>query len=88
MQFYGYHGALEEERRIGQRFDVDVSLILDLYRAGSTDRLDQTVNYADVYTKVKEIVEGPPCALIEHVAEKIAETVCKIILWFANAGCM
>ncbi|BBN97379.1 2-amino-4-hydroxy-6-hydroxymethyldihydropteridine diphosphokinase [Sporolactobacillus terrae] len=75
MQFYGYHGALEEERRIGQRFDVDVSLILDLYRAGSTDRLDQTVNYAEVYTRVKEIVEGPACALIEHVAEKIAETV-------------
>lgn len=75
MQFYGYHGVLPEERRIGQRFDVDVSLTCDLYQAGSSDQLDQTVNYADVYERVKAIVEGAPCALIETVAERIAGAV-------------
>ncbi|MCO7176951.1 2-amino-4-hydroxy-6-hydroxymethyldihydropteridine diphosphokinase [Sporolactobacillus kofuensis] len=85
MQFYGYHGALPEEQRIGQRFDVDLALICDLYQAGITDQLDQTVNYADVYTQVKEIVEGPAWALIETVAEKIAE---KILSQFdAVQGC-
>jgi dihydroneopterin aldolase/2-amino-4-hydroxy-6-hydroxymethyldihydropteridine diphosphokinase len=75
MQFYGYHGALPEEQRIGQRFDVDVTLNCDLYQAGTTDQLEQTVNYAEVYMQVKEIVEGRACKLIETVAEKIAEAI-------------
>ncbi|SFG77807.1 dihydroneopterin aldolase / 2-amino-4-hydroxy-6-hydroxymethyldihydropteridine diphosphokinase [Sporolactobacillus nakayamae] len=75
MQFYGYHGALPEEQRMGQRFDVDVTLNCDLYQAGTTDQLDQTVNYAEIYMQVKEIVEGHACKLIETVAEKIAETI-------------
>ncbi|MCO7127751.1 2-amino-4-hydroxy-6-hydroxymethyldihydropteridine diphosphokinase [Sporolactobacillus shoreicorticis] len=75
MQFYGYHGALLEEQRMGQRFDVDLVLKCDLYQAGTTDRLDQTVNYAEIYTQVKEIVEGCSYALIETVAEKIAEAI-------------
>jgi dihydroneopterin aldolase/2-amino-4-hydroxy-6-hydroxymethyldihydropteridine diphosphokinase len=75
MQFYGYHGALPEEQRIGQRFDVDVTLNCDLYQAGTTDQLEQTVNYAEVYMQVKEIVEGRAHKLIETVAEKIAETI-------------
>ncbi|RYM04921.1 2-amino-4-hydroxy-6-hydroxymethyldihydropteridine diphosphokinase [Sporolactobacillus sp. THM7-7] len=75
MRFYGYHGALPEEKKIGQRFLVDVTLSVDLYQAGISDRLDQTINYAQVYSIVREIVEGPSCKLIERVAERIAETL-------------
>lgn len=75
MQFYGYHGALLEEQRMGQRFDVDVTINCDLYQAGTTDQLEQTVNYAEIYMQVKEIVEGRAYKLIETVAEKIAETI-------------
>lgn len=75
MRFYAYHGALPEENKIGQRFRVDVELSADLYSAGSSDRLDQTINYAEIYGLVKDIVEGPSFKLIETVAEHIAETV-------------
>lgn len=75
MRFYGYHGALPEERKLGQRFQVDVSLSLDLYRAGSSDSLDQTVDYGNVYRAIREIVEGKSCRLIETVAERIAENL-------------
>lgn len=75
MAFYGYHGALPEENRLGQRFKVTVSLALDLFEAGRTDALDQTVNYAEVYTICQSIVEGRPYQLIEAVAEKIATTL-------------
>jgi dihydroneopterin aldolase len=75
MHFYGYHGALPEERAIGQRFVVDVELALDLRPAGTSDDLARTVNYAAVYEQVRAVVEGPPCALIEAVAERIAAAI-------------
>lgn len=73
LEFYGYHGVLHEENKLGQRFIVDLVLELDLSKAGQTDNLNETVNYAEVYEKVKGIVEGEPIKLIEKVAEQIAE---------------
>ncbi|QUW20711.1 dihydroneopterin aldolase [Sporosarcina sp. Marseille-Q4063] len=75
MEFYGYHGALPEETKLGQRFRVTVSLATNLEEAGKTDNLDKTVNYAEVYELCKEIVEGAPKKLIEAVAEIIAENL-------------
>jgi len=75
MRFYGYHGALAAERELGQRFEVDVELALDLRPAGQSDDLARTVNYAAVYDDVRRVVEGPPCRLIEALAERIAAHV-------------
>src|SRR3954447_3042731 len=75
LEFYGYHGALPEETKLGQRFRVTVSLATDLAEAGKTDELDKTVNYAEVYSVCQSIVEGEPVKLIETVAEKIAADV-------------
>lgn len=72
MSFYGYHGVFEEENKLGQRFIVDVNLGLDLAKAGLTDQLDETINYGDVYSIIKQIVEGKPYKLVEAVAEKSA----------------
>lgn len=72
MEFYGYHGVLREENILGQRFLVDVTLELDLQSAGRSDRLEHTINYADVYERCRMIVEERTFALIEAVAEAIA----------------
>ncbi len=73
MEFYGFHGVLPEEKKLGQRFIVDVKLQLDLKKAGKTDRLEESVNYADVFETCKEVVEGRTFNLIETVAENIAD---------------
>jgi len=75
MQFFGYHGVFPEENKLGQRFYVDLELSLDLSKAGQTDDLEQTVNYAEVYERVKRIVEGKPFRLIEALAENVASDV-------------
>jgi dUTP pyrophosphatase len=75
LTFYGYHGAFDEERRLGQRFIVRLRLGLDLSAAGRSDDLTQTVNYAVVAEAVKQVVEGPPFRLIEALGETIAATV-------------
>lgn len=40
MEFYAYHGLLREEKKLGQRFIVDVELFLPLNRAGRSDRME------------------------------------------------
>lgn len=75
MVFYGYHGVFEAEREIGQRFEVDVELHLDLRSAGRSDDLDATVNYVDVYTAVKDIVEEQEFDLVESLAEAVAQQI-------------
>lgn len=81
MAFYGYHGNLAEEQKIGQRFYVDAVLYLDLTKAGQTDDINDTINYAEVYEQVKAVVEGTSCCLIERVASLILEK-----LWNGHRG--
>ena len=75
MRFFGYHGVLDAERVLGQRFEVDVAMSLDLGPAGRHDDVARTVDYGAVFEGVRAIVEGPPSALIEAVAERIAAWV-------------
>ncbi len=71
LQLYACHGVDPAERRLGQRFEVDVELTLDLAPAGRTDDLAATVNYQAVYNVVRDAMD-PPCLLLEAVAERIA----------------
>lgn len=73
MEFWGFHGVFPEEQLRGQTFIVDVTLWIDLERAGSTDDLLDTVNYGELYEKIKYIVEQKRFNLIEALAKNIAD---------------
>ena len=73
--FFARHGVLEEEARLGQRFKVDVQLTLRDGLEFEADTTEQTVNYADVYTVVKEIIENKRFNLIERLAEVVASEI-------------
>jgi len=73
--FYGYHGVLPEENRLGQRFIVDIEITTDTRAAAVGDDLTKTVDYVRVYEDTKAIVEGAACKLIETVAERIAHSI-------------
>lgn len=75
MEYFGYHGVFEEERKLGQRFYVDLELELDLREAGQSDDLSKTVNYAEIHELLRKIVEGKSFKLIEALAEHIASAV-------------
>ncbi|MDQ0091778.1 dihydroneopterin aldolase [Paenibacillus anaericanus] len=75
MEYYGYHGVFDEERKLGQRYYIDLTLELDLHEAGINDDLSKTVNYAEVHELVKGIVEKKSFKLIEALAEDIASSV-------------
>ena len=75
MRFFGFHGAHEAEKQLGQRFVLDLELGLDLRAAGQSDDLERTVSYSTVYSLVREIAEGPSLNLLEAVAERVASSV-------------
>ncbi len=77
LKFYGYHGVFDFEKVRGQNFIVDIEMSKDLSKAGKSDDLNQTINYAEVYQLIKEkyFNEAISYDLIETVAEKIAETI-------------
>ena len=70
IKTYAYHGAIQEERVLGQYFITDL-LHVDLTNASKTDDLSETVHYGEVYNLVEEIVKGEPVSLIERLAGKI-----------------
>ncbi len=72
MVFMGRHGVLAREQRELQPFEVDVELALDLQPAALEDDLTRTVDYADVFEHVRQIVESTSFRLIEALAEAIA----------------
>ncbi|GLC53731.1 hypothetical protein PLESTB_000781300 [Pleodorina starrii] len=75
MRFFGRHGVLPEETRLGQSFLVDVKLEVDTSAAGASDALEDTVSYAAVYGDIKSVVEGAPCQLLEAVAHRAVGAV-------------
>lgn len=77
LRFYGYHGALPEEARLGQEFIIDLTIETDLRRAGQSDDVHDTISYADVFNLVRRMVEGERYNLLEALAENLAASVLK-----------
>ena len=75
LQFYGFHGVNPEERSLGQQFVVDLQAELDLSAPAASDRLEDTVSYADLYRAVKAVMEGEPRNLLESAAGAIVSRV-------------
>src|SRR4051794_41936067 len=55
LELFGYHGVLEEEKQNGQTFWYDIELEVGGW--GSTDRLEQAVDYRLVVDAVREVNE-------------------------------
>ncbi|XP_044946067.1 dihydroneopterin aldolase 2-like [Hordeum vulgare subsp. vulgare] len=72
LQFHGFHGVKQEEKKLGQKFVVDIDTWTDLAAAGDTDDISHTVSYTDIYRIAKGVVEGPSRNLLESVAQSIA----------------
>ncbi len=73
LRFQVCHGVLEHERQIAQEFAVDVTMALELGVAGKSDRIQDTVNYADVADMVARVMQGPSKKLLESLAESICD---------------
>lgn len=76
MRFYAYHGVMEQERRVGNEFEVTLEVYYPFENALKSDELEDTLNYATLYAIVeREMAE--PSKLLERVAGRIIEAINK-----------
>lgn len=78
IRCYGYTGYLKEEQVLGQWFEVDLSLWLDLAPAGRSDDIADTLDYRHAIETVKQLVKTSKFALVEKLASAIAEAILKL----------
>jgi dihydroneopterin aldolase len=75
IRCYGYTGYLPEEQVLGQWFEVDLTLWLDLAPVGISDHIEDTLDYRKAISTVQHLLKTSKFALIERVAAEIAEAM-------------
>ncbi|MBW4577173.1 MAG: dihydroneopterin aldolase [Aphanothece sp. CMT-3BRIN-NPC111] len=75
IRCYGYTGFLPEEQVLGQWFEVDVILWVDLSQAGNSDAIEDTLDYRSVIATVQQLVKTSKFALVERLATAIADGI-------------
>ena len=70
-------GIDPEERKMGQQLLVDISVDIDSNNAISSDNINDTFSYVDIYKTVQKIATSKPHSLIEALAEDIALVLLK-----------
>ena len=72
LRAVGVHGVLPEEQLRGQPFEVDLDVHTDLRAAGTSDDLEQTVDYGVLAERAAGVIANERHALVETIAERIA----------------
>lgn len=76
LEFFAYHGYHEEERRIGNRYEVDICVETNFEQAAKDDLLENTIDYGQLYELIKEEMQHST-HLLERLAGKIADRTLK-----------
>ena len=66
LKIYAYHGVLQEEKTIGTYYLVNAEIHADLWKAAQSDRLEDTINYAEINNIIHREMEIPSL-LLERV---------------------
>jgi len=74
LEFYAYHGFYEEERKIGNRYSVDIEVTTSFDKAAQQDELSGTVDYGQLYEIVKKRM-AIPAKLLEKLGQDIVDKV-------------
>ena len=75
LECFGFHGVLEEEKRLGQKFIISSKLTVNSPEGVDEDDCDKTVNYAQVCDVIAAIAENEQYDLIETLADTIAKEI-------------
>lgn len=73
LSLYTHHGASAAEREVGQRLVLDLRLDLGEADATATDRLEDTVDYAEVCQLVALVAQQRSHVTLERLCATIAE---------------
>ena len=77
IQLYGWHGVGDNEKRIGQQFEVDVEILLNLTSTIASDDIKKTVDYSELFRFVVSKFSEKKYNLIETLAHNITMSIQK-----------
>jgi len=75
LVIHARHGVMEHETEVGQRFVIDLELYTDLSESSHTDRLGDTVSYANVVTTATSAFKNTNYKLLERAAGAVADAI-------------
>ena len=75
MSFYGYHGVYDFEKEQGTNFEIDLELFTSLATSSKSDKIEDTINYEDVYELVKKSFGSKNYFLLEKLADSISKSI-------------
>ena len=76
IRLYAYHGCLEEEKKIGIDYTVNLKSNSDLGLPANSDDLNDAVDYVSLYQIVEEEM-AVRSKLLENVADRIVRRILK-----------
>lgn len=68
-------GATAAERQRPQEVRIDAELAVEMSGARRFDRLVATVDYAALHARILATVSSAPCALLEHLAQRLLDAL-------------
>lgn len=71
---FGRHGVLEQERAVGNEFEVSALLVVEASDAVETDSIESTVDYGVVCDIIKEVM-ATPSQLLEHLCGRLRDAL-------------
>jgi dihydroneopterin aldolase len=68
-------GVYEWERTVPQTIQMDLDIGLPHSRAGQTDRVEDTIDYAKIVARIRETLGERQFSLVEALAEHVASLI-------------
>ena len=75
LVIHARHGVMDHETEVGQRFVIDLELYTDLSEPSRSDRLADTVSYADVVATTTAAFKNTNYKLLERAAGAVADSI-------------
>src|ERR1044072_2614239 len=75
LSIHARHGVMDHETEVGQRFVIDLELYTDLSEPSRSDRLADTVSYADVVATTTAAFKNTNYKLLERAAGAVADAI-------------
>ena len=73
LRLWAHVGVLEQERRDGQWFSLDITLWQDLGAAAADDDLAASLDYSKAITALQALARGLVCQTIEHFSDRVLD---------------
>ena len=73
LRLWAHVGVLDQERRDGQWFSLDLSFQRDLSRAAEADDLSQSLDYSVAIQALQSLSNEVRCLTIEHFSEQVLD---------------